>query len=126
MDPKLEESRALAEMSALVHTIGASEPISPALLIEKFKDSPHEHLLFEAQAHCLDLKETEDESRAYVIHTLGALEVARKREELKTYEERLGRGELTNEEHRRYASMISEVRTLEQRLQTDARQQAAK
>jgi DNA primase len=120
MNPGLEESRALREVCTYVQA-AADElgQVSQALIIEQFQNTPHAELIFQAQAHALELKETEDESREFVRHTLGSLQIARKIEELKTYEERLGRGMLSKDEHRQYARMISEVKALEMRLRAD-------
>jgi len=123
MDPALEESRTLGEVAEYSRGLGEGR-LSDALLIDKFKDTPHERLLFEAQAFALNLKESEDESRTYVRHTVRSLEVLRKREQLRAYEQRLARGQLSKDEHRHYADMISEVKALEQRLQAEARSQA--
>ena len=120
MNPGLEESRALREVCTYVQA-AADElgQVSQALIIEQFQNTPHAEIIFEAQAHALELKETEDESREFVRHILGSLQIARKIEELKTYEERLGRGMLSKDEHRQYARMISEVKALEMRLRSD-------
>ncbi|HZM34661.1 MAG TPA: DNA primase [Burkholderiales bacterium] len=112
MNGALAESRALGEIRRLVE----AAPVSEALLIEHVQNTPHAGMIFEAQAHALELKETEDESREFVRHTLDRLQIARKIEELKRYEERLGRGLLSKDEHRQYARMISEVKALEMRL----------
>ena len=84
------------------------------------QNTPHAELIYQAQAHALELKESEEEAREFVRHTLGSLEIARKREELKRYEERLGRGLLSKDEHRQYAKMISEVKALELRQRAEA------
>jgi DNA primase len=120
MNPGLEESRALREVCTYVQA-AADElgQVSQAMIIEQFQNTPHAELLFQAQAHALELRETEDESREFVRHTLSSLQIARKIEELKTYEERLGRGMLSKDEHRQYARMISEVKALEMRLRSD-------
>jgi DNA primase len=120
MNPALEESRALREVCTYVQA-AADElgQVSQALIIEQFQNTPHAEIIFEAQAHALELKETEEESREFVRHILGSLQIARKIEELKTYEERLGRGMLSKDEHRQYARMISEVKALEMRLRSD-------
>jgi DNA primase len=112
MNPSLEESRALRA----IHALG---PMSEALLIERVQNTPHAELIYQAQAHALELRESEDEAREFVRHTLGKLEIARKMEELKRYEERLGRGLLSKDEHRQYARMISEVKALEMRLRSE-------
>jgi hypothetical protein len=119
MNPVLEESRALREVCSYVQAAADDlGHVSQALIIEQFQNTPHAELIFQAQAHALELKETEDESREFVLHTLGSLQIARKIEELKTYEERLGRGMLSKDEHRQYARMISEVKALEMRLRS--------
>jgi len=120
MNPALEESRALREVCTYVRA-AADEfgAVSQALIIEQFQNTAHAEIIFEAQAHALELKETEEESREFVRHILGSLQIARKIEELKTYEERLGRGMLSKDEHRQYARMISEVKALEMRLRSD-------
>ena len=120
MNPGLQESRALREVCTYVHAAADDlGHVSQALIIEQFQNTPHAELIFQAQAHALELKETEDESREFVRHTLGSLQIARKIEELKTYEERLGRGMLSKDEHRQYARMISEVKALEMRLRSE-------
>ncbi|HEX6317397.1 MAG TPA: DNA primase [Burkholderiales bacterium] len=119
MNASLEESRALREVCTYVQASADDlGHVSQALIIERFQNTPHAELIFQAQAHALELKETEDESREFVRHTLGSLQIARKIEELKTYEERLGRGMLSKDEHREYARMISEVKALEMRLRS--------
>jgi DNA primase len=119
MNPGLEESRALREVCTYVQAAADDlGHVSQALIIEQFQNTPHAELIFQAQAHALELKETEDESREFVRHTLGSLQIARKIEELKTFEERLGRGMLSKDEHRQYARMISEVKALEMRLRS--------
>jgi DNA primase len=111
-DPALEESRALRA----IHALG---PMSEALLIEHVQNTPHAELIFQAQAHALELKESEEEARELVGHTLARLAITRKMEELRRYEERLGRGLLSKDEHRQYATMISEVKALEMRLRSE-------
>ena len=49
------------------------------------------------------------------------LEITRKKKELKSLEERLSKGQLSKQEHRNYANMISEVKALELKLQAAAR-----
>jgi len=90
-------------------------------LIERFKDHPHGDLLFHAQAFGLELKEVEEQSRQFVSHTLRALEIARKRREIKSLEERLKQGKLNRDEQTQYSKMISDVRALEQQLTVDGR-----
>ena len=105
----------LAESKALM-SIRQAGALSPAMLIEHFKNTPHEELLGQAQAFGELMKEDEDAARQFVRQTLASLDLARRKRELKTYEERLGRGQLSKDEHRRYATMISEVKALEQQL----------
>ena len=119
MNPELEESRALREICAYVDAASGPRQVSEAIIIERFQSTAHADLIFQAQAHGLELKETEQESREFVRHTLWKLQIARKMEELKGYEERLGKGQLTKDEHRQYAKMISDVKALEMRLQAD-------
>ena len=90
-------------------------------VFEQFKDSPHADLMFQAQAFGLELGETEDQSRSYVRHALRKLEIARKNREIKSFEDRLNKGELSRDERTQHARMISEVKLLERQLQTDAR-----
>jgi len=120
-DAAFPESQALREICAYLESLGVGREASQALVIERFRDTAHADLVFHAQAHSLELRESEDESRAFVRHTLKKLEIARKNDQLKSYEERLARGQLSKDEHRQYADMISEVKALEQRLQADAR-----
>ncbi len=94
--------------------------MSEALIIEHVQNTPHAEMIFQAQAHALELRETEEESREFVRHTLGKLQIARMMEELRRYEERLGRGQLSKDEHRQYARMISEVKALETQLRSEA------
>ena len=119
-NPALEESRALREICAYVQGAGGAGPVSEALIIEHVQNTPHAEMIFQAQAHALELRETEEESREFVRHTLGKLQIARMMEELRRYEERLGRGQLSKDEHRQYARMISEVKALETQLRSEA------
>jgi len=121
LDMSLDESRLLSDISGYYNEdLGRSE-ISDALMIEQFKDHPLGELLFHAQAFALELKEAEDQSRQFVRHTLRALEIARKRREIKSLEERLKQGKLNRDEQSQYSRMISDVRALEQQLQADGR-----
>jgi DNA primase len=112
-DESLAESQALTSIAAYGKQAGA---VSPAMLIEQFKNSPHEELIAHAQAYGEDMREDEEAARQFVRHTQASLEITRRKRELKNYEERLGKGQLSKEEHRHYANMISEVKTLEQQL----------
>jgi len=121
LDMSLDESRALSDIAQYYRSGRAEGAISQAMMIEQFNDTPHAEMLFQAQAAGLELKETEDESRRFVGHTLRKLEIARKNREIRSFEERLKKGLLSRDEHYQYARMISEVKALEQQLQADAR-----
>jgi hypothetical protein len=69
----------------------------------------------------LELAESEDDSRHFVLHTIWKLEIGQKKKEIKSLEERLKQGLLSKDEHRHYATLISEVPALERKLQADAR-----
>ena len=121
VDQALEESQLLLEIAARLKGNRDPQPLSNAMMIETFKESPRAGLLYAAQAFGLELGESEEDSKNFVRHTLRKLEIARKKKEIGSLEERLGRGLLSKEEHHRYAQMISEVKTLEAKLQADAR-----
>jgi hypothetical protein len=55
-------------------------------------------------------------------HTLWKLEIGLKKNEIRSLGERLKQGQLSKDEHQRYARLISEVPTLELKLQEDARE----
>jgi len=117
LDMDLAESQALRE---LVGWCSEGE-VSNAMLIEHFRDSPHNELLYQAQAHGLDLKKTDDEAREFLKHTLWSLDIKRKKKEIQSLGDRLGKGQLSKEEHQQYGKMISEVKALERRLQEEGR-----
>jgi DNA primase len=121
VDPSLDESHALSDIFAYCSARPGEAELSQAMMIEQFKDSPHADLLFHAQAFGLELGETEDQSRSYVRHALRKLEIARKNREIKSFDERLKKGELSRDERTLQARMISEVKLLERQLQVDAR-----
>jgi DNA primase len=121
VDGTLEESQLLMELSAHLKGNRAVEKLSNAMMIERFRDSPQAELLFQAQAYGLELKESEEDSRQFVRHTVWKLEIGQKNKEIRSLEERLRQGLLSKDEHYRYARMISEVKALELRLQADAR-----
>jgi hypothetical protein len=121
VDQALEESQLLLEIAARLKGNRDPQPLSNAMMIETFKESPRAGLLYAAQAFGLELGESEEDSKNFVRHTLRKLEIARKKKEIGSLEERLGRGLLSKEEHHRYAQMISEVKILEAKLQADAR-----
>jgi len=121
VDKTLEESQLLVEIFEHCKGNGDSKKLSNAMMIEKLRNSPHAGLLFQAQAHGLELKESEEDSRRFVHHTVCKLEIGQKNKEIKSLEERLRQGSLSKDEHHRYANMISEVKALESKLQADAR-----
>jgi hypothetical protein len=122
VDETLEESQLLIELSAHFKGNGEAEKLSNAMMIEWFKDSPRAELLFHAQAFGLELGESEEDSRRFIRHTLWKLEIGLKKNEIRSLGERLKQGQLSRDEHQRYARLISEVPTLELRLQEDARE----
>ena len=121
VDLALDESRALNDVIAYCRGNRDNREMSHAMMIEQFKDTPHAEMLFQAQAFALELKETEEQSRLYVRHALCKLEIARKNREIKSFEERLGKGMLSREERYEHLRLISEVKSLERQLQADAR-----
>jgi DNA primase len=121
LDGTLEESQLLVEISTYYQGNRDVEKLSNAMMIEQFKDSPHAELLFQAQAYGLELKESQADSTQFVRHTVWKLEIAQKNREIKSLEERLRQGLLSQDEHRSYARMISEVKALELKLQAEAR-----
>ena len=122
VDETLEESQLLIELSAHFRGNGEAEKLSNAMMIEWFKDSPRAELLFHAQAFGLELGESEEDSKRFIRHTLWKLEIGLKKNEIRSLGERLKQGQLSKDEHQRYARLISEVPTLELRLQEDARE----
>jgi DNA primase len=122
VDKTLEESQLLMEISEYFKGNGATEKLSNAMMIERFKESPRADLLFHAQAFGLELGESEEDCKRFVRHTLWKLEIGQKKKEIRSLGERLSQGQLSKDEHQRYAKLISEVPTLERRLQADARE----
>ena len=121
LDEALDESRLLAEICAYCEGNRAAGEVSNPMLIEHFKDLPQADLLFRAQAHALELRESRTDSQQFVQHTVWKLDIARKNRQIRSLEERLRRGQLSKEEHRDYARMITEVKALEAKLQAEAR-----
>jgi DNA primase len=121
VDQSLEESQLLLEISALSQGNRDAGKLSNAMMIEALKESPKAGLLYAAQAFGLELGESEEDSKHFVRHTVRKLEIARRKKEIRSLEERLSQGLLSKEEHHRYAEMISEVKALEAKLQADAR-----
>ena len=122
IDPALEESQLLLEISEALEGNRDAQKLSNAMMIERFKDSSRAELLFRAQAFGLELGESEEDSRRFVRHTLWKLEIGQKKREISSLGERLRQGQLTKDEHMRYARLISEVPALESKLQADARE----
>ncbi len=115
LDMDLAESKALRALSE--GDIGASG----AMVVEQFQNGPHAEILFAAQASAMEFAESEDQARLQVQHALWKLEINRKKSLIKVLEDKLRQGKLSKEEHRQYATMIPEVKALEQRLQTEGR-----
>ena len=122
VDPNLENrSSRPGHIGSISRGIATPKNCPNAMMIERFRDSPQAELLFHAQAFGLELKESEEDSRQFVRHTVWKLEIGQKNKEIKSMEERLRKGELNRDEHYRYAQMILEVKVLESQLQADAR-----
>jgi DNA primase len=118
LDPDLPESQALIDLARWSH---ASPGASDAMMLEHFRDSPHADLLALAQTYGEDLRETEEQALEFLRHTLWKLEIQRKDKEIQTLGDRLRKGQLSKEEHVKYAEMISEVKALQTRLQAEGR-----
>jgi DNA primase len=121
LDMSLPESLALADIAEYCRGNVDASKVSQAMLIEHYRDGPHSEIMFLAQAYGLELKESEEDCAQFVRHMLWKLDIAQKNKEIRMMEERLKRGQLSKDEHRQYATMISEVKSLEQRLQAEAR-----
>jgi hypothetical protein len=91
------------------------------MLVEYFQNSPHAEILFAAQANTITLADTAEEARLQVQHALWKIEINRKNRSIKLIEEKLRQGKLSKEEHLQYGRMITEVKSLEQRLQSEGR-----
>jgi DNA primase len=118
LDQDLPESQALI---ALASWSRESPDASDAMMLEHFRDSPHAELLALAQTYGEDLRETEEQALEFLRHTLWKLEIQRKDKEIQSLGDRLRKGQLSKEEHLKYAEMISEVKALEMRLQAEGR-----
>ena len=120
IDPDLAESRAL---KALAERYLADDRggVSGAMLVEHFQGGPHAQILFDAQAHAMDLEETEELAREKIRHALWKIEINYKNGQIKALGEKLRRGMLSKEEHLEYGRMITEVKALERQLQTEGR-----
>jgi DNA primase len=121
IDMGLPESQALKALADHYLASGAGDEASPAMLVEHFQNSPHAEILFAAQANTIKLADTEQDARLQVQHALWKIEINRKNSVIKVIEEKLRQGKLSKEEHLQYGRMITEVKSLEQRLQSEGR-----
>ena len=78
LDPRAPESAAL---QAIVQWAGEGGPMHAAVLIERFRDSPHAETLFQAQAAALEHNLSEDDSSHQFRQIQLALRIQRKNEE---------------------------------------------
>ena len=119
LDMDLPESQALDD---LVGWCRASGPeVSVPMLIEQSRESRHAELLAHALAWGENLRESEEQARVALQHTLWSLEIKRKDREIKSLGDRLQKGQLSKEEHLQYAKMVSEMQALKRRLQDEGR-----
>jgi DNA primase len=124
IDLSLPESQALKALAEhfLADAGGAGgREASAAMLVENFQNSPHAEILFAAQANTMELADTEEHARLQVQHALWKIEINRKNSFIKALGEKLRQGKLSKEEHLQYGQMITEVKALERRLQTEGR-----
>jgi DNA primase len=119
LDASLPESSALKAVAE--RFLADDRGMSGAMLVEHFQNSPHAQILFDAQAYAMDLDESEELARQKVQHALWKIEINHKNGQIKALGEKLRQGILSKEEHLQYGRMISEVKALEQRLQTEGR-----
>jgi DNA primase len=121
IDLSLPESQALKALAE--HFLGdaGGHKASSAMLVENFQNSPHAEILFAAQANTMELADTEEHARLQVQHALWKIEINRKNSFIKALGEKLRQGKLSKEEHLQYGQMITEVKALERRLQTEGR-----
>ena len=122
VDLSRDESRALKDIFDYLQREHQAGDLSPAMLIEHFRESSFADLLFQAQVFGLQIRETEEESRAFVRHAIFKLGIARKTREIAFLGDRLKRGELSKDEQIQHARMISDVKRLERELQVDSRE----
>ena len=123
LDMSLAESKALRALSDRHLGEGGGAGASGAMVVEQFQNGPHAEILFAAQASAMELAETEEQARLQVQHAVWKIEINRKKMFIKALEEKLRQGKLSKEEHRQYATMIPELKELEQRLQSEGRLQ---
>jgi hypothetical protein len=115
----LPESQALEELVGWCRASDAG--LSIPMLIEQSQGSRHADLLAHALAWGEDLRESEEQARAALRHTLWSLEIKRKDREIKSLGDRLRKGQLSKEEHQQYARKVSEMQALKRRLQDESR-----
>jgi DNA primase len=121
VDLSLPESQALKALADHYLADAAGHEASSAMLVEHFQNSPHAEVLFAAQANTMDLADTEEHARLQVQHALWKIEINRKNSFIKALGEKLRQGKLSKEEHLQYGRMITEVKALERKLQTEGR-----
>lgn len=119
IDMRLPESQALKALADRYLAEGGS--LTGGMLVEHFQGGPHAEILFAAQANEMETAESEEHARLQVQHALWKLEINRKNSFIKSLGEKLRQGKLSKEEHLQYGRMISEVKALEQRLQSEGR-----
>jgi DNA primase len=121
IDMSLPESQALKALAERCLADAAGHEASSAMLVEHFQNSPHADILFAAQANTMELADTEEHARLQVQHALWKIEINRKNSFIKALGEKLRQGKLSKEEHLQYGQMITEVKALERKLQTEGR-----
>ncbi len=120
IDMKLPEAKALKALADRYLAEGGGE-LTGGMLVEHFQGSPYAEILFAAQANAMEVAETEEQARLQVQHALWKIEINRKNSAIRSLGEKLRQGKLSKEEHLQYGRMISEVKALEQRLQSEGR-----
>ena len=119
IDMRLPESQALKALADRFLAEGGN--LTGGMLVEHFQGGPHAEILFAAQANEMEGAESEEHARLQVQHALWKLEINRKNSYIKALGEKLRQGKLSKEEHLQYGRMISEVKALELRLQSEGR-----
>jgi DNA primase len=119
IDASLPESSALKALAE--RYLADDRGISGAMLVEHFQNGPHAQILFDAQAYAMDLDESEELARQKVQHALWKIEINHMNGRIRALGEKLRQGILSKEEHLQYGRMISEVKALERRLQSEGR-----
>ncbi|OGA12905.1 MAG: DNA primase [Betaproteobacteria bacterium RIFCSPHIGHO2_12_FULL_69_13] len=108
VDPNLPESAALAAFAAWCRDAAPPERVEHALLIERFAETPHAPLLFEAQQSLLELRLTAEEADVEIENCLRGLRVKRTGETLEALRRRVERGEAGREELAEYSRKLRE------------------